>query len=205
MNPASTIGPTEAPSTGTLPARIVLIYDRFDMAVRGKAFCDGLSRKLEVRIDLGESVWRCDLFGIPEIREEAAHAAVTADFVVLALRGDEELSPALYRWFGEWLPFAHERDITCVLLFDPVAAQRETTTQIIHFLREATRASDVDFFAHTAGMAGETTSGRGEQEPPAEMETGIGEPGAGRWGTSPALRRPARPLIARRDRIRSKL
>ncbi len=181
----------EAHHVTTPPARFVLIYDRFDTAVRGKVFCDQLAGKLDAPTDLGESLWRSDLLNIPEIRQEAARAALAADFVVLSLRGDEPLSTTLYRWFGEWMPHAHDRDLTCIVLFDPVAAQREATNHVLSFLREAARASDVHFFAHTTITDGETV---GVEPTPGWMEPR--RPRSSGWNGM------ARPSISAHDGIR---
>ena len=136
--------------SGALPrARVVLIYDSFATAVRGKAFCEQLGGPLRVRCKLEESLWRSDLLNIPAIRQEAARAALSADFVVIALNGSEEFPHGLDRWFGEWMPHTAGRDITLVLLFDPATAQRGATEHIRTYLRKAAFAAGVHFFAHT--------------------------------------------------------
>ena len=156
MDTALSLRPYAAHPVRTPHASIVLIYDSFDTAVRGKAFCDLLAERLEVRTDLGQSLWRSQLLAIPEIRQEVARAALAADFVVLSLRGDEALSTVLDRWFGEWMPHARDRDLTLVILFDPATAQREPTNHFLSYLRTAAFAAGVHFFAHTAIMGGET-------------------------------------------------
>ena len=158
MDTALSLRRYAAPPVRTPHASIVLIYDSFDTAVRGKAFCDELARKLEVRTDLGQSLWRSQLLAIPEIRQEAARTALAADFVVLSLRGDEALSTVLDRWFGEWMPHARDRDLTLVILFDPATALREPTNRFLSYLRTAAFAAGVHFFAHTAILGGEPAS-----------------------------------------------
>lgn len=154
MNTAPSLPP--CPTTQTPHASIVLIYDSFETAVRGKAFCDKLAAKLEIQTDLGEALWRTELLAIPEIRQEAARAALAADYVVLALHGDEALSTGLDHWLAAWMPRARDREISLVVLFDPARARREPTSHILSFLRIAAFASGVHFFAHTTLLGGET-------------------------------------------------
>ena len=149
--------PPPATRPGTMPhASAVLIYDSFTTAVRGKAFCDQLAGKLQVRCRLDESLWRSDLLGIPAIRQEAARAALSSDFIVIALGGDAELPDGLDRWCGEWMPRAAARDITLVLLFDPATAKHIATDHIRSYLRKAAFAAGVHFFAHTTILPDET-------------------------------------------------
>ena len=108
----------------TADAGIVLIYDTFATAQRGSAFCEQVSQCPKIRSDFGESLWRSDrlaiaaIAAIAAIRHKGARAALADDFVVLSLRGDEELSDALDRWFAEWMPYARDRELTLVALID---------------------------------------------------------------------------------------
>ena len=157
MNPRLSPHSCAAREVTTPEASIVLIYDSFATALRGRAFCEQLSEELEVRTDLGESLWRSDLLAIAAIRHEAACAALAADFVVLSLRGDEELPDALDRWFAEWMPYARDRELTLAILFDPATTQRDPTNHFLGYARTAAFAAGVRFFAHTAITGGETT------------------------------------------------
>ena len=105
----------------TADAGIVLIYDTFATAQRGSAFCEQVSQSPKIRSDFGESLWRSDrlaIAAIAAIRHKGARAALADDFVELSLRGDEELSDALDRWFAEWMPYARDRELTLVALID---------------------------------------------------------------------------------------
>ena len=165
MNSQLSLCPCASHEVTTGDASIVLIYDNFATALRGRAFCERLSERLEVRTDLGESLWRCDLLAIAAIRHEGACDALAADFVVLSLRGDEELSDALDRWFAEWMPYVRDREPTLVVLFDPATAQRDPTNHFLCYARTAAFVAGVHFFAHTAILGGETAKRRGSRKP----------------------------------------
>jgi len=170
MKPILLLRPGEARKVTPPQASIVLIYDSFATALRGRAFCEQLAAELEVRTDLSESLWRSDLLAITAIRQQVARAALAADFVVLSLGGDEELSDALDRWFAEWMPYARDRDLTLAILFDPVTAQRDPTNHFLGYVRTAAFAAGVHFFAHTAIMGRETAKRRVSREPTAHAE-----------------------------------
>ena len=157
--------PPEAPH-----ADIVVVYDSFASGIRGKGFCDQLVEKLGVRTELHESLWRSDLLAGAGIRREVAAAALGADFVVLSLRGDGELSEAFESWCGEWMPRARGRDITLVVLFDPATVRRLAMESVRCYLRKAAFAAGVHFFAHTVAQNG---NGAGA---PADRSLVIGEP-----------------------------
>ena len=165
MNPKLSLCPRASHEVTTADASIVLIYDSFATALRGKAFCEQLSEKLEVRTDLGESLWRSDLLAIAAIRHEGACAALAADFVVLSLRGDEELSDALDHWFAEWMPYVGDREPTLVVLFDPATAQRDPTNHFVSYARTAAFVAGVHFFAHTAILGDDAAKRRGSRKP----------------------------------------
>ena len=170
MTPVLPLRPCAARKVTPPPTSIVLIYDSFATALRGKAFCEQLSEKLEVRTDLGESLWRSDILAIAAIRREVARAALAADFVVLSLGGDEELSDALDRWFAAWMPYARDRALTLAILFDPDTAQRDPTNHFLVYARTAAFAAGVHFFAHTAFTGDEMAGGPVSREPAAAAD-----------------------------------
>ena len=134
--------------TGVPHARVVLLYETFATAVRGKAFCDQLLDELGVRCDFDEALWRTDLLAVPAVRQEVARAALKADFVVLSLRGDADLPGAIEQWCAQWMPQARDRDITFIAVFDPATAQRLAMENVRSHLRKAAFAAGVHFFAH---------------------------------------------------------
>lgn len=147
MNPIVHAPSSFIPSAATERANFVLLYDSFSTALRGKAFCDQLSSELGVRFSLDESLWRSDLLAIPMVCREAAAATLEAEFVILSLRGDADLSEGLDRWCGEWMPRARQRDITFVVLFDPATAARTPMESVRCYLRKAACAAGIHFFA----------------------------------------------------------
>ena len=178
-------------------AHIVLLYESFATAVRGKAFCDQLLRELGVRCDFDEALWRTDLLAVPAVRQEVARAALKADFVVLSLRGDTDLPGAIEQWCAQWMPQARDRDITFIAVFDPATAQRFPMENVRSHLRKAAFAAGVHFFAHAVLPA--SPDGHGSRGEHLEVEElpGIANRFARRAQPQPCVsrRRPATILI----------
>ena len=161
--------PTLAVRPAVVPhAHVVLLYETFATAVRGKAFCDQLLDELGVRCDFDEALWRTDLLAVPAVRHEVARAALKADFVVLSLRGDADLPGAIEQWCAQWMPQARDRDITFIVVFDVATAQRFPMENVRSHLRKAAFAAGVHFFAHAVLPA--SPDGHGSPEEPLELE-----------------------------------
>lgn len=171
MKFAPLLPPPAARSAATPHATIILLYESYATAVRGKVFCEQLAGQLDVRCNLNESLWRSDLLAVPEFRHEAARAALAADFVVLAMHGDKGLTKDLDRWCEEWMSRASGRDITFVVLFDPTTAQRLPMRSIRSRLRKVASANGIHFFAHACACSegdGRATADLDEEPPSAE-------------------------------------
>ena len=178
-------------------ARVVLLYETFATAVRGKAFCDQLLHELGVLCDFDEALWRTDLLAVPAVRQEVARAALKADFVVLSLRGDAELPGGIEHWCAQWMPQARDRDITFIVVFDAATAQRFPMENVRSHLRKAAFAAGVHFFAHAVLPA--SPDGHGSRADHLEMEElpGIAHRLARRGHPQPCVsrRRPTTILI----------
>ena len=173
LPPVSANGVTQFPALATRPtavphAHVVLLYETFATAVRGKAFCDRLLVELGVRCDFDEALWRTDLLNVSAVRQEVARAALKADFVVLSLRGDTDLPGAIEQWCAQWMPQARDRDITFIVVFDAATAQRFPMENVRSHLRKAAFAAGVHFFAHAVLPA--SPDGHGSPEADIELE-----------------------------------
>ena len=208
MNSPSLLPPAPADSVPRFPepaarpvampyASIVLLYESFATAVRGKAFCDQLLGELGVHCDFDESLWRADLLASPAIRHEVARSALKADFVVLSLRGDAELPVAIEHWCAQWMPQARERDITFIVVFDPATAQRVPMENVRSHLRKAAFAAGVHFFAHAVLAGGDVSRDREDDSSHIIEIPGIASRFARRAQPRPGidLRRPVTVLV----------
>ena len=142
-----TLPSPEAPSaaaTGPALGSVVVIYDAFENALHGQAFCAQLARQFGDGESLDEFFWPTHALDDAEVCHEAAEAARQADFVVVALQPDAAVDDALAEWLAEWMPAAAERDITLVVLQEPPAGRRVPAESVLDFVRAS---------AHRVGVA----------------------------------------------------
>ncbi len=126
-----------APAAAAAPAAIgsvVVIYDAFENALHGQAFCEQLARRFGDAESFDEFFWPTHALEDAAVCREAAAAARQADFVVVALQADAAVGDALAEWLRAWMPAAAERDITLVVLQDPPAAARRPVESVLDFL-----------------------------------------------------------------------
>lgn len=124
--------------------RVVVIYDAFENALHGQAFCEELAERFGDGESLEEFFWPAHALEDAAVCGEAAAAARRADFVVVALKADAALDDALAEWLRAWMPAAAERDITLVVLQDPPAASRAPVVSVLDFLRATAHRAGVE-------------------------------------------------------------
>lgn len=132
---------------------VVVIYDAFENALHGQAFCEDLAGRLGDGEAFEEFFWPTHALEDAAICHEAAEAARQADFVVVALQADAAVGAALAEWLREWMPAAAARDITLVVLQDPPTAARAPVESVLDFLRATARAAGVEAQGEQPGPA----------------------------------------------------
>lgn len=135
-------------ATSRMPTlRVVVIYDAFESALHGQAFCEQLAQRFGDGDVVDEYFRPLHALDDAAICKEAAAAARAADFVVVALSADAAVDEALAGWLRAWMPAAAERDITLVVLQDPPAAPRSASGGVLDFLRTTARGVGVEAHA----------------------------------------------------------
>lgn len=99
--------------------------------------CSSHSR-LEMRDCCELTLWRLDLLEPLWACEEAAKAAASADVVLIAMRGDQELPPAIAPWLNFWSELRGNSAQALGLLFDSDWLQTQDAVQTaLYFYRFA--------------------------------------------------------------------
>lgn len=143
----ATAAPSAALADSVSAIKCVIIYEDFATGAHGKHFAEMLAEQLGVSCDC-ESLWRAELVEFfPEIGDEAAGDAAASDFVILALRGDRDLSFGFKRWIESWLATAVERGCSVIALFDPGMDTQLAEFAARCYLRETCAGAGVAFFA----------------------------------------------------------
>jgi len=129
---------------------IVVLYDDDATRARAMAACDYLVRQFWHEIELKFHWWRTDFLQDMSLASLAADNAVQADFLILSLRPDHELSPTLEAWFESWLPRRPEELGALVDLTPrPRGGFRDSSRE--QFLLEVSRRGKFDYLTAMPG------------------------------------------------------
>jgi len=160
--PASSIELTERAASGNMNATrptpetgesketwiIVVLYD--DAATRQRAMdvCDHLAQRFWSEVDLKFHWWRTDFLEDAGMAATAADNSCDADFILVSIVPDREISPEVRQWFEAWITRREGRegalvDLTAAIGASPLATQRKGL-----FLREAAHRAGMDYLAH---------------------------------------------------------
>lgn len=127
---------------------MVVLYD--DSATRQRAMevCDHLAKRFWSEVELKFHWWRTDFLEDAGMAATAADNSRNADFIVVCIAPDGELSPVLRHWFDDWVPQREGRegaliDLTPAHGPSPLTAQRKKM-----FLRDVAHRAGMDYLSH---------------------------------------------------------
>ena len=135
------------PDSAPAVIKCVIIYEDFATGVHAKRFAEMLADGLGRSCD-SESLWRSELLDFPGLGDGVARDAAASDFVILALRGDRDLSFGFKRWIQSWLTLAAARGCSLITLFDPNRSTQPTASGARYFLRDMSATAGITFFAY---------------------------------------------------------
>lgn len=141
--------------------RIVLVYEDFDMALRGKCACDIFAREIagnDDRTDL--AVWRFDMLGVPDVAHRAGRRAARADAVIVAPRDWNNLPDTVKAWLEKWPPGRVTDGGAFVVLFHPTAAISTRACGEALLLWRAAERAGMDLFCCAASLSPNRASSR---------------------------------------------
>jgi hypothetical protein len=148
---ALTSGPKPSPDAQPASSFIV-IYEDVLTGIRAKQFADLIAAATEHDGEPVIALWRHEMLELDELAVAAAHDAERADYLILSLRGDGDLSFATKTWLEFRLQKAPERLSGVIALFDPVRSNSNHTGGIRQYLRRLTNSIGIDFFCACASI-----------------------------------------------------
>jgi hypothetical protein len=96
---------------------IVIIYENVVSAARALRACEILRHEIPEDLSIDVSVWKTGILECQENRTKAALNSSTADVVIVAASGRDEISPYFRLWVEEWLELERERECALFTLF----------------------------------------------------------------------------------------
>jgi hypothetical protein len=129
--------------------RCVLIYENAAAGKCGEHFYQNLLAAVDADCASTRNLWSFSALTIPEMRNVAASAAATAEIVIFALSGEEELPAHVKEWIEMWLWLIDGGHPAFVPLFHSASAK---SAAIGGYLRSATASKHLDCFPHVASF-----------------------------------------------------
>lgn len=129
---------------------IVVLYDCDATRARALSACDFLVNQFWKDVELEFHWWRTDFLSDETLATVASANAVAADFLIVCLESQEEISPALESWFESWVTERRDCEGALVDLTDNSGAAKEFT-MIQTFLREVSQRGNFDYLTAIPG------------------------------------------------------
>jgi hypothetical protein len=110
--------------------------------------CDHLAQRFWAEVELKFQWWRTDFLEDAGMATTAADNSRNADFIIVCILPDGELSPVVRHWFDGWIPQRERRegaliDLTAAVGASPITAHRKKI-----FLRDVAHRAGMDYLTH---------------------------------------------------------
>lgn len=134
-------GKTPGSDTPNETWSVVVLYDDAPTRQRAMEVCSGLVQRFWEEVELEFHWWRSDFLADETMRATAIQDAITADFIVVSSRSEQELSPFVVKWFEDWIRQREGKEGAFVDLTKPEASSAgNVQRRQLHLRRLAHRA-----------------------------------------------------------------
>ena len=138
---------TSSPSPMTMPQfEIVLAYQDLPTGLHARQFLNHVLDHCQLGSEFKLTLWKLDLFHLPELCEQAVHAACEAALVVLSLRGDLGLEAKTEHWLAQWIKRRDGEECALAVLIDCDMQRLDSVGQTLFRLQDMTQLSQVRLF-----------------------------------------------------------
>jgi hypothetical protein len=127
---------------------VVVLYDDAATRQRAMAVCDHLAQRFWAEVDLKFHWWRTDFLEDAGMAATATHNSREADFILVCIQPEGEISVEVRQWFEAWISQREGREGALIDLVaeagtSPLAAHRKRL-----YLREVAHRAGMDYLAH---------------------------------------------------------
>jgi len=143
---SASIGSSEGTSAPMQSPRfeVALAYQDLPTGLHARQFLNHVLDHCQLA-EFNLTLWKLEMFHVPEICEQGVHAAGNAALVLLSLRGDIGLEPGTERWLRQWIELRTEESALAVLI-DCDMQRLDSVGQTLFRLQDLTRLSQVRLF-----------------------------------------------------------
>jgi hypothetical protein len=82
---------------------VVLAYQDLPTGLHARQFLNHVLDHCQLASEFSLTLWKLEMFHVPEICEQAIVAAVNAPLVLLSLRGDIGIEASTEEWLTRWI------------------------------------------------------------------------------------------------------
>ena len=132
---------------GSSRFEVSLIYQDLSTALHAKQFLNHVLDHCQLPAESSLTLWKLELFRLPEICEEALAAACGSALVLLSLRGDIGLEASTENWLTQWIGRRGDEECALAVLIDCDRQHLDSVGQTLFRLQDITRQSHVRLFA----------------------------------------------------------
>ncbi|HWD94015.1 MAG TPA: hypothetical protein VG938_16915 [Verrucomicrobiae bacterium] len=125
---------------------VSLLYQDLPTGIHARQFLNHVLDHCQLAAEFSLTLWKLDLFHLPELCEQAVLAACGAALVLLSLRGDLGLDTATENWLAQWVHRRDDDECALAVLIDCDMQRLDSIAQTLFRLQDITRGSQVRLF-----------------------------------------------------------
>lgn len=124
---------------------VALAYQDLPTGLHARQFLNHVLDHCQLGADFDLTLWKLEMFHVPEICEQGVIAACNSELVILSLRGDLGLEAGTEHWMRQWIGRREEESALAVLI-DSDMQRLDSVGQTLFRLQDLTRFSQVRLF-----------------------------------------------------------
>ncbi len=125
---------------------VAVAYQDHECCQHARKTCDFLMENLGTDSRFINQMWRFDALSVPTLREMAARDAASADLILIACDGKQDLPADVKAWIELWIG-KQSTAFAVVALFDHADEGAEQVKIIQEYLAWIARRGEMEFFA----------------------------------------------------------
>lgn len=125
---------------------VVLAYQDLPTGLHARQFLNHVLDHCQLASNFKLTLWKLDLFHLPEICDQAVHAAGEAALVLLSLRGDIGLEVNTEKWLAQWIQLRRGEESALAVLIDCDMQRLDSVGHTLFRLQDLTRLGQVRLF-----------------------------------------------------------
>lgn len=141
--------------TPTASLNVLVAYDNLGAGIQAKHFCDRLDQNLAPRDELLLSFWSLSALQLPPLARAAEDEAAQTGLLIVAINGDEALSPPVKRWISRCARRMRANGGAIAAQLHDILRMNQELSPAYVYLKHIAHDAGLDFFSEVVEPAGE--------------------------------------------------